>query len=105
MHSKSMKGLILKEVYLKPLDIKKTRALIKKLKQDKFEAIAVSLVWSIMNPCHEIEVGKIIKEIAPQIPFSLGHDLIPVLREYRRASTTCIDSSPKTSYAEAFYRT
>ena len=29
----------------KPLDIKKTRALIKKLKQDKFEAIAVSLVW------------------------------------------------------------
>ncbi len=79
----------------KPLDLKKTRALIKKLKQDKFEAIAVSLVWSIMNPCHEIEVGKIIKEIAPQIPFSLGHDLIPVLREYRRASTTCIDSSLK----------
>ena len=79
----------------KKLNISKTEKLIKKLKLEKFEAISVSLVWSIMNSCHELAIARIIEKVAPEIPFSLGHKLIPILREYRRASTTSIDASLK----------
>ena len=37
---------------------------------------------------------RLLKKLPRKFHF-LGHDLLPVLREYRRASTTCIDSSLK----------
>jgi len=78
-----------------PLDVRRTRDLLKKVGEKSFEAIAVCLIWSIANPAHELEVGRQIEEILPGVPFTLSHALIPILREYRRASTTAIDASLK----------
>ena len=59
------------------------------------EAIAVCLLWSIVNPSHEWRVGELIEEHWPGVPYTLSHALNPIIREYRRASSTAIDASLK----------
>ena len=59
------------------------------------EAVAVCLLWSIANPAHELRVAELIAETLPTLPFTLSHQLNPILREYRRASSTAIDASLK----------
>ena len=59
------------------------------------EAIGVCLLWSTVNPAHELRVGELIAEHAPGVAFTLSHQLNPIVREYRRASSTVIDASLK----------
>jgi len=59
------------------------------------EAVAVCLIWSIANPAHELRVGQLIEERWPGVPYTLSHRLNPIIREYRRASSTAIDASLK----------
>jgi N-methylhydantoinase A len=59
------------------------------------EAVAVCLVWSIVNPQHELQVGRLLAREWPEVPFTLSHQLNPIIREYRRASSTAIDASLK----------
>ena len=79
----------------KPLDTAATRDILIRLKAQKFEAVAVCLLWSIINPDHERAVGEIIAEMLPGVPYTLSHELVPIIREYRRASATAIDASLK----------
>ena len=53
------------------------------------------LLWSIANPDHEKRMGGLIEEEMPGVPYTLSHQLIPIVREYRRASATAIDASLK----------
>lgn len=78
-----------------PLDEKAVIELIGELKRRGVEAVAVCLLWSIVNPAHENRVGELLKEHLPGVPFTLSHALNPSLREYRRASSTSIDASLK----------
>ncbi len=80
---------------VRELDEAKARAVIETLKERKFEAVSVSLLWSIANNAHELRLGELIEEIIPGVPFTLSHQLAPILREYRRASATSIDASLK----------
>ena len=82
------------EVYT-ALDESATVATLEKIKSLGFEACAVSLLWSTVNPVHELRVGELIREHLPEISFTLSHALNPILREYRRASSTAIDASIK----------
>ncbi len=59
------------------------------------EAIGVCLLWSVANPVHELRVGELIEEHLPGIPYTLSHQINPILREYRRACSTVIDASLK----------
>ncbi len=77
------------------LDEQALRATLASFPRRGIEAIAVCLLWSIANPSHELRVGEIITELLPHIPFTLSHQLNPILREYRRASSTAIDASLK----------
>ena len=77
------------------LDEAATRALLTQLGEQKYEAIAVCLLWSFLNPAHELAVGRMIEEILPGVPYTLSHQLAPIIREYRRASATAIDASLK----------
>ena len=71
------------------------REILHTLRDRKFEAVAVCLLWSFLNPAHELAVGRLIEEIMPGIPYTLSHQLAPIIREYRRASATAIDASLK----------
>ncbi|WP_159715987.1 hydantoinase/oxoprolinase family protein [Geminicoccus flavidas] len=78
-----------------PLDETQARTVLEKIRALGFEAVAVCLIWSIANPAHERRLGELIAEIMPGVPVTLSHQLIPVVREYRRASATAIDASLK----------
>ncbi len=65
------------------------------LKEQNIQAVAVCLLWSVVNPVHEDRVARLLDEHLPGIPYTLSHILNPILREYRRASSTCIDASLK----------
>ena len=58
------------------------------------EAVAVCLLWSIVNPAHELR-RRAARRASAGRPVHLSHQLNPSLREYRRASSTCIDASLK----------
>jgi N-methylhydantoinase A len=84
-----------------PLAEAEIPARLVRAKEMGVEAIGVCLLWSIVNPVHELKLGELIKRHLPGMPFTLSHQLNPSLREYRRASSTCIDASLKplmTSY-------
>ena len=78
-----------------PLDDAVVMKVIGELKEKKIEAVAVCLMWSIVNFAHERRVGQLLDEHLPGVPYTLSHQLNPTLREYRRASSTCIDASLK----------
>lgn len=66
-----------------------------RLKDAGVEAIAVCLLWSIVNPKHENAIASLIEEYLPDLPYTLSHRLNPIVREYRRSSSTAIDASLK----------
>lgn len=77
------------------LDPDAVRSIAATLRTRGVEAVAVSLLWSIVNPVHEAQVAGILDEELPGIPYTLSHELTPIMREYRRTSTTAIDASLK----------
>ena len=79
----------------KPLDEDAVLAVIERLKAAEVEAVGVCLIWSIVNPDHEERVGALLDAHLPGVPYTLSHRLNPSLREYRRASSACIDASLK----------
>ena len=78
-----------------PLDEVAVLAIIEKIRQANVEAVAVCFLWSVVNPDHELAVGALIERHLPDIPYTLSHRINPSIREYRRASSTCIDASLK----------
>jgi len=78
-----------------PFDEAAVLRTIEELKKHKVEAVAVCLLWSIVNSAHEDRVGELLAEHLPGVPYSLSHVLNPSLREYRRASSAAIDASLK----------
>lgn len=81
-------------IYL-PLDESATRDVLALLRASRVEAVSVSFLWSIVNPVHELRVGRMLEEELPAVPYTLSHQVNPILREYRRTSSAVIDASLK----------
>jgi N-methylhydantoinase A len=82
-----------------PFDDAETRRVIAELRSREVKAVAVCLLWSIVNPAHELRIAALLDAELPDVPYTLSHRLNPTLREYRRASSTCIDASLKPMIA------
>lgn len=82
------------DVFL-PLDEGSVRGALERCQDLGVQAIGVSLLWSIVNPAHELRVGEMIAEMLPGVPYTLSHQLNPIIREYRRTSSCVIDASLK----------
>jgi len=77
------------------LDEDSARAQLARARELGAQAVSVCLLWSTANPVHELALGELIAQELPGIPFSLSHQINPIVREYRRASGTAIDASLK----------
>ena len=78
---------------LVPIDENQVREVISNLvENEKVEALAVSLLWSFVNPVHEQTIEKIASEIYPNLPITCSYRLSPVIREYARANTVIINA-------------
>lgn len=57
------------------------------------EAVAVGLLWSVVNPAHELLARKILEREMPGVPVTLSHEINPMPREYKRIIAAAIDAS------------
>jgi N-methylhydantoinase A len=78
-----------------PLDREAVRATLRRLQDLRIESVAVCLLWSIADPSHEKALGELIEEVLPGLPYTLSHQVNPIVREYRRTSCTALDASLK----------
>jgi len=78
---------------VRPLDEAALRQNLKRLAEEKVEAITVCLINSYMNDAHERRVAEIVAEELPGIPVSLSADILPEMQEYERALTTVANSA------------
>ncbi|TDA63681.1 MAG: hydantoinase/oxoprolinase family protein [Clostridia bacterium] len=60
------------------------------------QAIAVSLLWSFVNPAHEVRVKELIKARYPDIEVSLSSEVMPVLGEHERTLSTVFNAYTKS---------
>ena len=64
--------------------------LIAELKTARVDAIAVSLVFSFLNPEHERRLGARLRAALPDAPVYLSSDVLPEIKEFERTSTTAV---------------
>ena len=77
---------------LRPLNEQDVRDVAVTFRQVGVEAIAVALLWSIVNDKHERRVAEILTEELPDIPVLLSSDVLPEIREWERTSATVLSA-------------
>ena len=65
---------------------------VRRLLDEKVEAIAICLVNSYANPVHERLVAEVVAELAPDLPCCTSFDVLPEIKEYERTSTTVVNT-------------
>ncbi len=75
-----------------PLDTAAVREAARALKAAGVESIAVSYLFSFMNPAHEEMTRKLINEEIPGVHVSLSSEVLPRIREWARLSTTLLNA-------------
>lgn len=78
---------------VEPLDLDEVRSRVRQLVDAGVEAIAVSLLFSFLDPAHEQAVAAAIAEVAPDLYVCLSSDVSSEFREYPRTSTTVINAA------------
>ena len=64
--------------------------LIAALKAERVEAVAVSLLFSFLNPEHEQRLGARLRAALPDVPVYVSSEVLPEIREFERTSTTAV---------------
>lgn len=75
-----------------PLDETSARAAIERLRSQDVASIAVTFLFSFLNPAHERRVRDHCRQIYPEAFVSLSSDIAPEFREFERTSTTVINA-------------
>ncbi|KKM99092.1 hypothetical protein LCGC14_1151390, partial [marine sediment metagenome] len=91
-----------------PLREDSVLAAVHQFKKWKIEAIAVCLLWSIINDQHEQRVKEIIKKEWSEIFVSISSEVQPTIREYQRTCCVVLDAMLKPvtmSYMREFDET
>ena len=73
-----------------PLAESEIDGLVRDLKAAEVQSIAVSLLFSFLNPEHERRLGARLRQAFPDVPVYLSSEVLPEIREFERASTTAV---------------
>lgn len=73
-----------------PLADRDVDQLIATLKTTRVDSIAVSLLFSFLNPVHERRLGARLRAALPGVPVYLSSDVLPEMKEFERTSTTAV---------------
>jgi len=74
------------------IDFQFLASVLNDIKKKNFEAVAVSLLHSYINPDHELKVRNYFQDNFNSIPIVLSHEVAPEWREYERTSTTVVSA-------------
>jgi N-methylhydantoinase A len=75
---------------LQPLDFHTLTGLVERLGRAQVEAVAVSLLFSFVDPRHELAIEEALSSLG--LPLSISHRIHPEYREYERTSTVVINA-------------
>lgn len=56
------------------------------------ESVAISFVWSVLRPEHELRAAEIVRQMMPGAMLTVGSQLYPQVREYTRTSTAVVNA-------------
>ena len=87
-----------------PMNEEEVRDACRHFLREGVEAVAISFVWSVLHPEHELRAAEIVREMMPDVRLTVGSHLYPQVREYTRTSTAVVNAylSPILSrYVEA----
>lgn len=87
-----------------PLDEQHAREIVRELRTDSVESIAVCLLFSFLNPLHEERIEQIIREEYPECFVCLSSDVLPQIREFERISTTIVNAYTSPKLRNYLYR-
>jgi N-methylhydantoinase A len=76
----------------KPLDEAAVREACARLRKQGVQSVAISLLFSFVNPAHEKRVAEIVAEELPGVQISQSHEVLPRAPEYDRTSTTIVNA-------------
>ena len=77
---------------LEPLNEGDVRQAAAFFREEGIEAIAVCFLHSYADPDHEARCGTLLRELLPDIPVTLSHEIIQEWREYERTNTTVLNA-------------
>ena len=77
---------------IEPLDVGGLRAAAARAGADGIRSIAVAFLFSYVNPEHELEAERVIRDVYPAANVSLSHRVAREWREYERTSSTVFDA-------------
>jgi N-methylhydantoinase A len=60
-------------------------------RNEDVEAVAISYLWSFVNPAHEVRTREILASEMPDTFVTISSDIAPVLGEYERTVTTVLN--------------
>ncbi len=75
-----------------PLDEEAARRAIRRLARQGVESLAISTLFSFVNPVHEERLAELVAEELPGAPVSLSHRVMPKAPEFERTSTTVVNA-------------
>jgi N-methylhydantoinase A len=75
-----------------PLDEASLQLLIDVVRRDGVEAVAVCLLFSYVNPAHELRVREVLQRDCPGLSVALSHEIAREWREYERASSAVMNA-------------
>lgn len=74
------------------LDEENLRETLQEIKSSNISGIAISLLFSFVNPVHEKRILEVVSEELPEVYVSLSSDVSPEIREFERTSTVVLDA-------------
>ena len=77
---------------VRELDRHSVKAAVERLLAEGVQSIAVSLLFSFLNPAHEKIVAEIVRDAAKKTYLSISHEVLPQIGAYERHCTTIINA-------------
>jgi N-methylhydantoinase A len=74
------------------LDREGVRRATRQLREAGVKAIAICFLWAFVEPSHEREAARIVREEWTDVFLTISSDIAPVIGEYERTATTVINS-------------
>ena len=74
-----------------PLDENSVLEVIDFFNEQKVDAVVVALLFSFLNPRHELRVAELCRRSLHGIPVSISSEICPEFREYERTCTTVMN--------------
>jgi N-methylhydantoinase A len=77
---------------LVPLDRTEVERVIAELVSQGIESVAICLLNSYANPCHEEEIAAVIRDRYPTLHHSISTEILREMKEYERTATVAVNA-------------